>query len=238
VQRPRFAAAVILNVKRLFSWPYPPEQSLMMKVQNSIAATRNRYNRLASHYDIMESLMEGTFGLWRRSLLASTKGKVLEVGVGTGKNFPLYPPGADVTGIDVAERMLALAKAKVARLNLPFNLREQDVQQLDFSDNTFDTAVATFVFCSVPDPVKGLRELRRVVKAGGRILLLEHVRIDKPIIGFIMDCLNPLIVRLVGANINRRTVENVEKAGLIIENLEHLGPMNMIKRIVAKPDKP
>jgi hypothetical protein len=83
----------------------------------------------------------------------------------------------------------------------------------------FDTAIATFVFCSVPDPVLGLKELRRVVKSGGEILLLEHVRIDKPVIGFIMDIMNPIVLYLIGANINRTTVENVEKAGLCIEKI-------------------
>ena len=208
-----------------------------MKEPSSTEATKKRYNRLSSHYDVMESFMEGTFGTWRRSLLALAKGKILEVGVGTGKNFPYYPPGADVTGIDIAEKMLALARTRAAKLNRSFNLQEQDIEQIGFPDNTFDTAVATFVFCSVPNPVRGLQELRRVVKPSGCILLLEHVRIDKPVIGFLMDCLNPLIVCLVGANINRRTVENVRNAGLHIESLDDLGPMKMIRRIIAKPDK-
>jgi len=76
-----------------------------------------------------------------------------------------------------------------------------------------------------------------VVKPGGRILLLDHVRIDHPIIGRMMDLLNPFIVRMYGANINRNTVKTVKNAGLIIESIEHLGPMQMVKLIVARPNK-
>jgi ubiquinone/menaquinone biosynthesis C-methylase UbiE len=98
--------------------------------------------------------------------------------------------------------------------------------------------VATFVFCSVPDPVRGLRELNRVVRPGGQILLLEHVRIDGPVIGRLMDWLNPLMVRIWGASLNRPTVQNVQRAGLDITTLEHLGPMEMVKLMIARPDKP
>jgi ubiquinone/menaquinone biosynthesis C-methylase UbiE len=94
--------------------------------------------------------------------------------------------------------------------------------------------VATFVFCSVPDPVQGLREIGRVVRPGGQILLLEHVRIDRPVIGTLMDVLAPLIVRLNGANINRRTVKNVQSAGLQIDRVENLDRMGMFKLIFAR----
>jgi ubiquinone/menaquinone biosynthesis C-methylase UbiE len=160
---------------------------------------------------------------------------VLEVGVGTGKNMPYYPADAEMTAVDLSDRMLAQARRRAAREGVDVELHEMDAQNLRFEENSFDVAVATFVFCSVPDPVRGLRELGRVVRPEGRIVLLEHVRIDRPIIGRLMDLLNPIVVRILGANINRRTVDNVRRAGLTIEQVEDLGPMGLVKLIVARP---
>ncbi|MBU0575253.1 MAG: methyltransferase domain-containing protein [Pseudomonadota bacterium] len=204
---------------------------------NLTAQTKTRYNRIAPYYDVMEIISERTFSRWRRQLLARAKGKVLEVGVGTGKNFPYYPEGVDVTGLDIADKMLLHARLRADKLGFPVHLMEGDVQSLPFPENYFDTAVTTFVFCSVPDPVLGLKELGRVVRSDGEILLLEHVRIDRPVIGFIMDIMNPFFLHFIGPNINRRTVENVGKAGLRIEKIEHLGFMQMVKMIVAHPGK-
>ena len=201
------------------------------------AATKARYNRIARIYDLVETMSENRFKPWREKLWSHAQGNILEVGVGTGKNLPYHPHGAQVTGIDLSDQMLARAQERARQLGAVIDLREGDAQSLDFPDNSFDTAVATFVFCSVPDPIRGLRELNRVVKPDGRILLLDHVRIDRPIIGWVMDLLDPLIVRLWGAHINRRTVENVKRGGLEIERIEHLGPMQMVKLIVAKPRK-
>lgn len=200
------------------------------------AATRARYNRIAPLYDILEAVVErAAFGAWRRRLWAAVPaGRVLEVGVGTGKNLPYYPPAAQVTAIDLSERMLARARRRAADLGVRVDLRLMDAQHLAFPAGTFDAAVATFVFCSVPDPVAGLRELGRVVRPGGDIWLLEHMRVDRPVIGPLMDLLNPLVVRVMGANINRRTVENVRRAGLTIVAVEPLRG-ELVRLIHARP---
>lgn len=200
------------------------------------AAARARYDRIAAIYDLIEAPMErGKFARWREKLWAEVKGpRVLEVGVGTGKNFPYYPKDATVTAIDFSPRMLDRARLRAEREKIRVDLRLMDVQNLEFPDNTFDSVVATFVFCSVPDAIKGLQELRRVTKPDGKIFLLEHVR-PRGLAGTLADLLNPLVVRLWGPNINRRTVENVRRAGLAIERVEDLW-RDIVKLIVARPE--
>jgi phosphatidylethanolamine/phosphatidyl-N-methylethanolamine N-methyltransferase len=194
------------------------------EIDRETAATKARYNRIAPLYDLMEWFTERTvFQEWRRELWSRLPDeRILEVGVGTGKNMLFYPQGAQVTAIDLSEGMLSQAQRRAGKLDIDIDLRHMDVQRLAFPRDTFDVAVATFVFCSVPIPVKGLRELGRAVKPGGDIWLLEHVRINKPLIGSLMDLANPLVVRIMGANINRQTVENVKRAGLHILNVEEL----------------
>ena len=205
-------------------------------VGEATALTRARYQRISPIYDRLEWLMERRFRPWRQKIWQFVNGpRVFEVGVGTGKNMEFWPLNCKMTAIDLTPGMLDIARQRATSLNRHADdLFLADVQHLDLPSEIFNTVVATFVFCSVPDPVQGLREIGRVVRPDGQILLLEHVRIDRPVVGTLMDFLAPLIVRLNGANINRRTVENVRAAGLQIERVENLDDMGMFKLIFAR----
>lgn len=197
---------------------------------------RRRYNRNAFLYNLMEWPMERLlFAAWRDHLRDGIVGpNALEVGVGTGKNIPYYPADVSVTAIDFSPRMLSRARAAAGRLNSSVEFREMDIQQLNFPSHNFDTVFATFVFCSVPDPVQGLAELKRVCKPDGRLLLLEHMRPGNYWLGLLFDALNPLAVRMTGANINRRTLVNVEKAGWHIQTARRLS-LDIVWWIEALP---
>ncbi len=196
---------------------------------------REHYDRIAPLYNLLEVLLErSTYATWRTRLFARVRGPaVLDIGVGTGKNLTYYPADTTVAAIDFSPGMLALAREKAAAHDARVHLYQMDAQHLAFPDRTFDTTVATFVFGSVPDPVLGLREAARVTKPDGQILLLEYVR-PPGVLGAAINLLNPLVFRLYGANINRRTMQNAERAGLTIERVERFW-RGMVVLIVARP---
>ncbi|WP_432742761.1 class I SAM-dependent methyltransferase [Methylobacter sp. G7] len=199
------------------------------------AAIKKRYDRIAPFFEGMEAVMEGLFfKSWRKKLWAKVEGHhILEVGVGTGKNFDYYPKDVRITAIDFSEQMLKQAVGKRDRKNIPVELELMDIQSLSFADNSFDTVIGSFVFCSVPSAVKGLKELYRVCKPGGQVLLLEHVGSANPVIAAVMNFLNPVVVRLFGANINRNTVKNIKACAFISVHVDERSG-DIIKLIEAR----
>jgi ubiquinone/menaquinone biosynthesis C-methylase UbiE len=204
-------------------------------MKSDSAAIKKRYDRIAPYFEGLEAVMEGLFfKQWRKKLWAKVDGyHILEVGVGTGKNFDYYPGDAKITAIDFSPEMLRQATHKKARKAISVELDLMDVQSLAFADNSFDTVIGSFVFCSVPLPLKGLKELYRVCRPGGQVLLLEHVLSSKPVIAKVMNFINPVIVALVGANINRNTVKNVKACGFALVRVDKRSG-DIIKLIEAK----
>lgn len=206
-------------------------------MDNASEKIKRRYNRAARFYDVLEKPMEMmSLKKWRMEVMKDLKGKVLEVGVGTGKNIEYYPDNADMTAIDFSEKMLERAREKAKLLNKKVNLMQMDAQDMEFPDNMFDIVFTTCVFCSVPDPIKGLKEIRRVCKSAGKIIMVEHVRSEWKVLGLIMDVLNPIVVNTYGANINRRTVENIYKSGYTDVEVTSLSG-DIVKKIVINNKK-
>lgn len=209
----------------------------MNNYRESTQFTQKRYDAVSIIYNLMEWPVEQLwYKRWRQKLWQQITGpKVLEIGVGTGKNIPYYPNGIELTGIDLSRGMLSRAKKVLeqGRENA-INLQEMDVQQMNFSDDTFDEVVATFVFCSVPDPVAGLQEALRVTKPGGRLHLLEHMRPQQPFLGKLMEKLDSPIHYLSGVHIARQPVANIEKAGWHIDEVQDLTATGIFKKIEAR----
>ena len=157
------------------------------------------------------------FKRWRKNLLKQTREKnVLEVGVGTGKNLPYYPVVKNCVGIDLSEGMLKHAKKLAVKKNV--KLVQADAQNLPFRDGYFDMVIATYVFCSVPNPVQGLNEIKRVLKPNGELLMLEHVLPERPLLRKLFNKLNPFVLKRKGVNINRETAANIKKTGFDLVN--------------------
>ncbi|MGM0557804.1 MAG: class I SAM-dependent methyltransferase [Myxococcota bacterium] len=207
----------------------------LQRPDDETALIKHRYDRVAPVYDALEWVVEKVgFSRWRPRLWERAEGeRILEVGVGTGKNMAHYPDGRDITALDISPAMLERARRRADRHGVDVDLVEGDAQDLPFEDDTFDSAVHTFVFCSVPDPVQGLRELNRVVKPGGQLLMLEHVLSDKSILRPLMRWFDFLPYHVWGAHIDRETVENTREAGFVDVKAENLA-LDVVKMIEAR----
>jgi ubiquinone/menaquinone biosynthesis C-methylase UbiE len=184
---------------------------------SQMPANARRYQRIAPFYDLLELPFEyGRYRRLRRLVFNGLAGRILDAGVGTGRNTEFYPQGAEVVGIDISPAMLARAARRIRKISATIELREMDVTRLDFPAGSFDIAVATFLFCVLPDDLQlpALRELRRVVRGGGTIRLLDYVRPQRPLRRAIAGLWEPWIARAYGASFDRRTEKYVREAGL------------------------
>ena len=206
-------------------------QLMTMNNRQQTEIIKQHYNRTALVYDWIEKFISPKL---RKMAIEQATGEVLEVGIGTGQNLPFYQYDCKVTGIDFSPGMLEKARTRAKEAKIPVQLLEMDAQAMTFPDHNFDCVVATCVFCSVPDPIQGLREMRRVCKQDGKIILLEHVRSATPFLGWVMDKLNPFTLAILGDNINRDTVSNVHAAGLHIQKVSNVKG-DIIKLIIARP---
>lgn len=143
------------------------------------------------------------------------------VAAGTGNDFEFLPPGRSIVALDISAKMLERAAEKAAAYEGTIDLRQMDVCQLELPDDSLDTVVTVHTFCSVPKPVAGLRELYRVLRPGGQILMFEHVRSRIGPLGVFLDLMTPLSRRF-GPDLNRDTVGNVQKAGFRIRREENV----------------
>jgi len=171
-----------------------------------------KWDKASSCFDIGKKAEERRYGSYKRSLFSKARGKCLLVAVGTGADFKFLPEGLDIVAIDFSPEMLKKAEEKVPSYKGNLSLKEANVENLGFDDESFDTVITSCTFCSVPNPVDGLKELRRVLKDDGQILMFEHIRAGNFLLGTMMDIMNP-IINLFGPNLNRTTGENLKKAG-------------------------
>jgi len=169
-------------------------------------------------YDsVMAPLEMGRFKKIRRSLLKEAKGRVLEIGSGTGANFPYYKEGVEVDAIEPNPIMLSQSEEKLKAAKIPIRTYLAQAENLPFLDNSFDTVVATLVFCTIPEPVRALEEIKRVSKPKARLLLFEHVRINRKLIGKTQDILTPAWAKIAdGCHLNRDTLALLRNSGFSI----------------------
>jgi ubiquinone/menaquinone biosynthesis C-methylase UbiE len=198
--------------------------------------TRDKWDKVSKSFDLFSYADDRRYGPYKTELFKKIRGNTLMVAAGTGNDFKFFPPGLTITALDISPKMLEKAAVKAAKYEGSITLREADVTHLEFSDATFDTIVTVCTFCSVPKPIAGLRELHRVLKPGGQILMFEHVRSAIGAFGLVLDMMTPL-TRKLGPEMNRDTVGNVQKAGFRLRRVSNVY-LDIVKTIEGVKESP
>ncbi|MEE8370632.1 MAG: class I SAM-dependent methyltransferase [Sphingomonadales bacterium] len=194
--------------------------------------TQAKWDAAAGLFDIM-----GGFGPEKRwkpvkeRLFSAMEGRILFLAVGTGLDIGCFPPGKEIVGIDISPKMLEKAGPRARAYPGQMTLRQMDVHEMDFAGGSFDQVFTSCTFCSVPDPVRGLTALRRVLKPGGDLKMFEHTGSRYFPFRQMLDVMNP-VFRNLGPEINRDTVANVRAAGFEVHRVSNVF-MDVVKTIEA-----
>jgi ubiquinone/menaquinone biosynthesis C-methylase UbiE len=201
---------------------------------------RRSWAKQALKYDKSIGFFERrVFGTDHRSWACSrAEGEVLEVAIGTGLNIPLYDPSVHLVGIDLSTEMLDIARKRAVELNRPIELREGDAHALPFTDAAFDAVVATYALCNIPDPLRAVGEMKRVLRPCGRIILVDHIRSAVKPVFWLQRAIELVTVRVDGDHMTRRSVSHLKAHGFEITERERLGPTGVVERLVAVKHEP
>ncbi|MER6988001.1 class I SAM-dependent methyltransferase [Saccharopolyspora hirsuta] len=195
---------------------------------------RTYWDRSASGYDQQMGRFERLMARGsRRWVCSRAEGEVLEVAIGTGLNLPMYGGDVRLTGVEWSPRMLDLARQRARELDVPVDLRVGDAQDLPFPDATFDTAVCTFGLCAIPDEKRAIAEMARVLRPGGKLLLLDHVSASPWPLRLVQRAAELVTIPLGGEHFLRRPLPLVQAAGLQVEESDRF-KLGIVERLSAR----
>jgi ubiquinone/menaquinone biosynthesis C-methylase UbiE len=199
---------------------------------------RRVWEAMAPRYDRDIRFFEKVqFGGGREWVCSRATGDVLEVAIGTGRNLPFYPPEVTVTGVELSPAMLDIARTRAAELGRVVELREADAEDLPFADGSFDTVVCTLSLCTIPDHARAIAEMARVLRPGGRLLLLDHIGSRWWPVWAVQRLIDVLTVRTAGEYQTRRPAPMLAAAGLQIVESEQL-KLGTVERVHARKPSP
>ncbi|MFK7730228.1 MAG: class I SAM-dependent methyltransferase [Pseudomonadales bacterium] len=194
--------------------------------------TQAKWDKAAPNFDVMAGgAAEERWLPKKTELFSHMQGKILFLALGTGLDIPAFPTGQTIETIDISTEMLKQAQTRLDAYDGNINAQVMDVHELDFNDNEFDQVYTSCTFCSVPNPVEGLKSLKRVLKPGGELRMFEHTGSQYYPFKLMMDFMSQ-ISRRVGPDMNRTTVANVQAAGIQIQRVNNVF-LDVVKTITA-----
>lgn len=194
--------------------------------------TREKWDKIAPNFDLMAGGgAEERWKPFKEALFANMDGKILFLALGTGLDIPTFPPGKDITTIDISPKMIEQAADRIAAYDGRIAAHVMDVHEMTFPEGSFDQVYTSCTFCSVPNPVEGLKALYRVLKPGGQLFMFEHTGSRWYPFKPMMDLMT-LFTQSLGPAMNRKTTDNVRAAGFTITEVNNVF-LDVVKTIKA-----